>query len=144
MPVRSAWRLWLYGIGMLVPVFYFARRYPLRGNTERLLDIGKMAQYGRAEFAAYVGGMAILFGLYVLALYESRRLSDRQALPAVFGCGTALATAMAWMYPVNAIDIFLYAARARLFTAYGANPRAVYFRDFPDDPWRRFVSPEFA
>src|SRR5436853_5624517 len=71
---RSALRLWLCGIGMLVPIFAFAWRYPLGSNSSTLTDIGKLAHYEPAEFAGYVGGMAVLFGLYVLALRESRRL----------------------------------------------------------------------
>ena len=39
---RSALRLWLCGIGMLVPIFAFAWRYPLGSNSSTLTDIGKL------------------------------------------------------------------------------------------------------
>ena len=140
----SALRLWLCGIGMLVPVFAFAWRYPLGPNSSTLTDIGKLAHYEPAEFAGYVGGMAMLFGLYILALRESRRLPARRVLPAIFGCGALMALGMDWMYPVNAIDIFLYAVRSRLFTTYGANPIGAFIKDFPADAWAAFSTREWA
>ena len=143
-PARGAWRLWLYGLTMLVPAVGFARRYPLRGNSDGLTDIGKLARYEVAEFAGYVGGLGLMFLLYGLALRESRRLPARRALPAVFGCGAALALVMAWMYPVNAIDLFLYAVRSRLWTTHGVNPQAALPADYPDDPLMRFASAEWA
>src|SRR5918992_3683482 len=100
-PAPSATRLWLYGLGMLLPAVGFAWRYPLRGNSDQLTDIGKLADYQRAEFAGYVGGLALMFLLYLLALREARRLPPARALPAVFGSGAALAAAMAAMYPVS-------------------------------------------
>jgi hypothetical protein len=129
---------------MMVPMLYFAWRYPLLGNTRQLVDIGKMAQYEWDEFAGYVGGMVVLYALYLLALWESRRVAARRAMPAVVGCGTAMALAMAWMYPVNAIDIFIYAVRSRLFTEYGVNPIAAYPADYWSDPFMRFASQEWA
>ena len=144
-PVRGAWRLWLYGLAMLGPAGYFARRYPLRGNADELVDIGKMARYEVGEFVGYVGGLAVLFALYLLALRESRRLPVGRALPAVFGCGATLAAVFAWMYPVNAIDLFIYAVRSRLWTEHGANPLAAFPRDYQRvDPLMRFASREWS
>ena len=143
-PARSPLWLWLYGIAMLGPAGYFAWRYPLRGNTERITDLGYLARYERPEFYGYVGGLALLYALYLLALYESRRLPARRALPAVFVCGAALAAVFAAMYPVNAVDLFVYAVRSRLYTRYGDNPIAALPRDYPGDPWVAFATPEFA
>lgn len=144
LPAGGALRLWLYGIAMLVPIFAFAWRYPLGPNSHMLTDIGKLAQYQPAEFAGYVGGMAALFGFYILALRQSRRLPPGRALPAVFGCGAIMTIGMGWMYPVNAIDIFLYAVRSRLFTTYGANPIGAYPNNFPADPWMPFMTAEWG
>lgn len=125
-------------------MLYFAWRYPLPGNTDKLLDLGTMSQYRADAFIGYVGGMAFLFWFYIVALLASRHVSVKRGIPVVFGCASALALAMAWMYPVSAVDIFLYSARSRLFTAYSANPREAYVKDFPNDAWRHFVSDEFA
>lgn len=129
---------------MVVPAVAFARRYPLPGNEDELTDIGKLAAYGGTEFVGYVGGLALMFLLYGLALRESGRLPARRALPAVFASGAALAAAFAWMYPVTAIDLFLYAVRSRLWTAHGANPQAALPAAYADDPWMRFASAEWA
>ncbi len=136
--------LWLYGLGMLAPFMYFASRYPLRPHSHMLTDIGKLSQYGRVEFLGYVVGLLILFALYVLALNESRRLPLRSALPPIFSWASAFGAAMIWMYPVNATDVFNYAVRSRLLTAYGVNPLVALARDYPNDPWRPFASDQWA
>ncbi len=141
---RSVARLWLYGIGMLGPALYFARRYPLLGNTGQVVDLGILSDYDRSEFRAFVAAIMTLFALYALALRECQRLPSERALPAVFGIGVTLASTMATMYPVTATDLFLYAARSRLFTAHGANPNVALPQDFPADPWRPLVSDEWA
>ena len=141
---RSAWRLWLYGIGMLLPLTYFAWRYPLYGNSNGLTDLGKLARYGRGEFVWFAGGVLVLFALYVLALRESRRVSAQQAFTAVFGCGAAMAYAMTWMYPVSAIDVYFYALRSRLWTTYGANPISALFKDYPNDAWAHLAHAQWA
>jgi alpha-1,6-mannosyltransferase len=51
---------------------------------------------------------------------------------------------MIWMYPVSAIDVFIYAVRSRLFTEYGLNPLTAYPRDYSSDPYMHFASAEWA
>ena len=142
----SSRRLWLYGLAMLVPAAYFAVRYPLRGNIgNRLYDIGKLAHYGVDEFVWFCLGVGSLFVLYALAVRESRRLPPRVALRPVFGCGALLALLFAWMYPVNAIDIFIYAVRSRLWTEYGENPNAAFpVVHWDTDRYMHFASEEWA
>src|ERR1700712_355810 len=122
----------------------FAWRYPLGANSQTLTDIGKLSRYGGSAFAGYVAGMLVLFGCYILALRESRHLSSRQTLPAVFGCAALMAIGMSWMYPVSAIDVFLYAVRSRLLTTYGVNPISVPFHSYPADPWNAFITADWA
>jgi alpha-1,6-mannosyltransferase len=137
-------RLWLLVAGICLPAIGFAWRYPLRGNEQQLTDIGKLAAYGREEFAGYVGGLALMFACYLLAIRESRRLSARQALPSVVVGAVVLALVMATMYPVNAIDLFLYTVRSRLLTGHGVNPLTALPMDYPGDPLMRFASREWA
>ena len=137
-------RLWGYGLGMLGPLLYFAWRYPLVAHSTQLRDLGTLSQYRPGEFTAYVGGMSVLFGLYVLAIVDSRHLPLRATRTPVFACGALMATVMLFMYPVTAIDVYLYAVRSRLFTAYGANPLTAVPMDFPADPWRMFAPDEWA
>ncbi len=142
--MRSVRRLWWYGLGMVVPMVYFAWRYPLAGNSNSMLDIGKMSQYQADEYLFFLASLVVLFTLYILALQESRNLSAQQALRPVFTCATLLGAAMTWMYPVNATDIYIYAWRSRLFTHYGVNPIRAYFKDYPADPWMHFASEEWS
>lgn len=141
---HSPTRLWLYGLGMLGPVFYFVHRYSLRDHADKLLDIGKMSEYQRPEYTAFVVGLQLMFGLYVLAIFESRRLTAPQALPVIFVCGTAMVGGMVLMYPATAVDLFTYAVRSRLFTTYGDNPLIALFKDHPDDPWQHIAHGQWA
>lgn len=141
---RGSARLWGYGVGMLVPALYFAVRYPLSGNAEQLADLGILSGYAALECWAFVFAQATLFALYGLALRECRRLAAARALPVVFSVGATLAVCLATTYPAGANDVFLYAARSRLLTTYGANPNAARPEDYPADPWRPFVIDEWA
>ncbi|MDQ3326893.1 MAG: hypothetical protein M3506_00015 [Chloroflexota bacterium] len=67
----STRRLWLLGLLMLLPLGYFVWRYPLLNNV-RPSDLGYLSGYGKPELWAYASGMAFLFGLYLLALQETR------------------------------------------------------------------------
>nr|MBA3644303.1 hypothetical protein [Chloroflexia bacterium] len=143
LPPRRPWRLPLYALGMFAVSAGFAWRYPLPNHSDTLVDIGKLADYGIAEFVGYVVGHSTMFLLYLLALRETRH-SSRGALPIVMASGGVLAAIMALMYPVNAIDLFIYAVRSRLWTSYGENPLAARPVDFPNDPFLAFASPEWA
>ncbi len=142
--IQGVRRLWCYGLAMLVPMGYFAWRYPLRRNADMMLDIGNMSQYQSDEYLLFLAGFVLLFTLYILALLESRKLSTPLALRPVFACASLLGATMAWMYPVNATDIYIYAWRSRLFSQYGVNPIRAYFKDYPADPWVRFASDEWS
>ena len=137
-------RLWLAGALVLVPAVLFAARYPLAGRTGVLTDIGKMADYGRAEFAGYVGGVAAMFAGCVWGARLSRRVPARRAVPIVLTVGVLAALAFAFMYPATAIDLFIATVRSREFTAHGANPLAVPPNAFPGDDLMRLASAEWA
>ncbi len=137
-------RLWHYGGLMLIPASYMAWRYPLWPNAHHLTDVGKLAHYEARPFAAWAASVLAMFVLYLLAIRECRRLPVEQAWLPVFTCGAILAGVMASVYPVNAIDLFIYAVRSRLFTAYGENPIAVRPIEYPHDPWLPFASQQWA
>jgi hypothetical protein len=129
---------------MLALALACARRYPLPGNADRLADIGTLSNYAPAALLGYAGGMALLFALYLRGLRLCRRAEPTAAARVVFAVGAALAAAFALMYPVNAIDLFIYAVRSRVFTAHAADPQAVPPAAFPDDPLMAFASAEWA
>jgi alpha-1,6-mannosyltransferase len=136
--------LWICGFAIAAISAAFAWRYPLPGNTERLTDIGKLARYGKPEFAGFSAGIGGMFIFYVFGIWATTKLSARRALLPVFTCGLAQVTAMAFLYPVSAIDVFIYAVRSRLFTEYGDNPLVVYPRAYYFDNYMHFASPEWA
>jgi alpha-1,6-mannosyltransferase len=129
---------------MLVPACYLAWRYPLMRHASGLTDLGKLSAYSRVTFGLFVGAIALQFAAYILALRETRRVSPRRALPVLWVCGGATALCMSAMYPVSAIDIYIYAAHSRLFTTYGVNPSAAFPRDYPSDPWTRLASRQWG
>ncbi|HEU5432476.1 MAG TPA: hypothetical protein VFU81_12480, partial [Thermomicrobiales bacterium] len=143
-PASSAIPLLLAGALVVGPALGFAHRYPLLAYAGELTDIGKLAHYRPLEFAGYVGGLGVMFAGYLWGLWLCRRTPVQRALPAVFAVAILAALAMAWMYPVNAIDLFIYAVRSRIFTAHGANPLAVPPIAFPRDPLMRFASVEWG
>jgi hypothetical protein len=140
---RVLW-LWLCGALMVVPLLGFSWRYSLWEHGPRLTDIGKLAAYSTPTLAGYLGGMALLFALYLLALRASLGLPGRHALPAIFGCALPMLACMVCLYPTNAIDVFLYAVRSRLLTSYGVDPNSVPFERYPDDPWNQFITGVWA
>jgi hypothetical protein len=141
---RSTIWLWLCGFAIAAISASFAWRYPLPGNTQRLTDIGIMARYGKLEFAGFCAGIGGMFIFYLLGIRETTKLSACRAVVPVFTCGLAQMAAMAWMYPVSAIDVFIYAVRSRLFTEYGDNPLTAYPLDYQFDSYMRFASREWA
>ncbi|MCC6314965.1 MAG: DUF2029 domain-containing protein [Thermomicrobiales bacterium] len=141
---RDAASLWFLGALMLPIAAAFSLRYALPGRTDRLVDIGQLSNYSHAGFAGYALGMAGSFALYLAALRHCRRLPVGSALPAVFVVGACLTVTFAFMYPVNAIDPFIYVARSRVLTAHGANPQTTAPAAFPDDPAMALASPEWA
>ncbi|MDQ3656132.1 MAG: hypothetical protein M3457_13775 [Chloroflexota bacterium] len=137
-------RLWWYAILFLFPVTMFAVAYPLHASSGQLVDIGKLAQYRPAALVAYVLGVATMFVLYLLAIRAARAATGLSAVIPVASGGVIYAVVMAAMYPVNAIDLFIYAVRSRIFTTHGQNPLAVPPSSFPDDPLMTFSSAEWG
>jgi alpha-1,6-mannosyltransferase len=137
-------RLWWCGILLLVPVAMFAFAFPLLASSDRLVDIGKLTDYRPEAFAVYVLGIATMFGAYLWALRLARLIHGSRALVPVVCTGVVATLTMATMYPVNAIDLFIYAVRSRIFTAYGQNPQVVTPSQFPNDPYMAYSSAEWS
>jgi alpha-1,6-mannosyltransferase len=137
-------QLWGCGAAMALILAAFAWHYPLAGNTSHLADIGTLSSYRTTAYVGYLGGIILLFACYLLGWRVSLAMPHGRAAAAVFTFGTAMVAAMGAMYPVNAIDLFIYAVRSRLFTAHGADPIAVSPNAFPADPLLHFASAEWA
>ena len=121
-PNAAIIELWLLAALVIGVSAAFARRYPLRGNSETLTDIGKMAHYGHAEFWRWLLGIALL-----TAACGNRSISRAQGRPPELladpcwrswrrhrFCGDVPSTPSTCSY--------INAARSRLYTEYGLDP----------------------
>jgi hypothetical protein len=80
----------------------------------------------------------------VLAALLARGRGRSALWPVLAGCAFA-GIALVFTYPASAIDVFIYAARSRLFTEYGENPLIAHPNDFlANDPYMRFASQEWG
>jgi len=138
--VRALNLLWLLGIVVDLIAVFFAHRYPLLGHSDRLTDVGKLSHYHGAQFTEYVVGMLTIALCVGLGIRQTALLPAAAAAAPVFTCGAIALLFFGLMYPVNAIDIFIYASRSRLWTQYGANPIAVKPSLYELDAWRKFAS----
>ena len=140
---RAVGRLWWCVVLMALPATMFAVAYPLARHASVLTDIGKLSEYRPAAFVAYLGGLAVMFIANLVGL-RAARVAGRQGLWPVLGGGIAVTAVIALMYPVNAIDLFIYAVRSRIFTSYGLNPQAVAPSAITGDPQMAFASAEWS
>ena len=143
-PRAALIELWALALALTAISVAFARRYPLRGNSETLTDIGKLAHYGRPEFWWWLAGVTALCLIAAIAPYLALSAGRRALWPVLAGAiGAALAFAA--MYPVNAIDVFIYAARSRLYTEYGLNPLTALPNLYVErDPYFHYASLEWG
>ena len=143
-PARSLVALGGLGVVVVVPAIYVAKRYPLAAHANELTDLGKLSDYTHRSFWAFVGILLVWFAAYVAGIVVARRCDQRVALAVVLVTAAVAGLFLVTMYPVNATDMHMYAARSRLFTTYGVDPIEVAPDAFPADPWRPLVSAEWA
>lgn len=132
------------GLAMVVPAIYVALRYPLIPHASELTDLGLLSGYTRESFWLFVAVLVTWFAAYAGGIALARRCDQRAALVIVLVVSAIAGLILTTMYPVNATDMHMYAARSRLFTAHGVDPIAVPPSAFPTDPWRSLVSPEWS
>lgn len=132
------------GIAMVVPAIYTARRYPLKPHADALTDLGLLSGYTHSSFWLFVAALLIWFIAYAAGMVIVRRCEQQMALVIVLTTAAIAGLFLVMMYPVNATDMHMYAARSRLFTTYGADPIAVAPNAYPADLWRSLVSDEWA
>ncbi len=143
-PTRSLLTLCGLGVGMIAPAVFFARRYPLAPHASELTDLGKLSGYTHGSFWLFVAGLLVWFAAYAAGIVVARRCDQQAALVVVLVTAAIAGLFLVSMYPVNATDMHMYAARSRLFTAHGLDPIAVAPSAIPNDPWRTLVSAEWA
>jgi hypothetical protein len=141
-PSRQTFFL-IAGSSALIYLLIFGLPFPLSQhyNTIPPVDYSKLTNYSVGGVAAYIVGLAILFGLYLWALrLVMPRNGEASTLASggrfVIVTGAALAALLLFSYPVDAIDVFVYAIYTRGWGLYGLNPLATAPAQFPgNDPW---------
>jgi hypothetical protein len=136
--------LWVLAVVITLAGVTFAQRYPLRDHSDTLTDIGKLSSYSHAGFWHWVIGGLVMMTCAALGGLLARRAGRRAFWPILAG-SAGVGIALTLTYPATAIDLFIYAARSRLFTEHGLNPLDARPNDYLDiDPYMRFASQEWG
>ncbi len=143
--VRLSASSWILAACMVGVALVWSIQYPFWPNRESLLDQGKLVDYSWLAFTTWAIGLAMWLWvtLTLLPRFRGHTFSEYRVLislptAAIYASFTA-------MYPTNAIDVYIYAARSRLLTYYSKNPNAVEPIVYWDsDPYMHFASREWA
>ena len=144
-PARGGRGLRLAAACLVAVAAAWALQYPFWPYRDRLVDQGKIIDYSWLAFGVWLVGMALwLWSLAtLLPSFRGRTFTQDRRLVSLTSAGLILAFGS--MYPTNAIDVFIYAARSRLLTHYGENPNAVQpVTHWDSDPYMKFASKEWA
>jgi hypothetical protein len=142
MPARRNFIL-IAGLSAIIYLLVFSLPFPLSQhyNTIPPVDYAKLTNYSVGGVVSYLLGLALLFGLYLWALRLVMPKDGEASRLAIGGrfvivTGAALAMLLIYSYPVDAIDVFVYAVYTRGWGLYGLNPLATAPAQFPgNDPW---------
>lgn len=136
---------WILAAWLCSIAFIWSIQYPFWPNRALLLDQGKLVDYSWLAFSTWAGGLALwLWAMWtLLSRFRGHTFSEYRLLIVV--ATAAMYASFTAMYPTNAIDVYIYAARSRLLTTYGENPNAVQpIVHWDSDPYLRFASQEWA
>ena len=136
---------WVFTACLVGVSLVWAIQYPFWPNRELLLDQGKLVDYSWLAFAAWAGGLAVwLWAMWnLLPRLRGHTFSEHRVL--IGSTTAAMYLAFTAMYPTNAIDVYIYAARSRLLSSHGENPNAVQpIVYWESDPYMQFASQEWA
>jgi alpha-1,6-mannosyltransferase len=126
-------------------------RFPLAAYlSPPPLDIGKMTSSASGAYSPLAGklfllSIVLLFGAWGLACWVTghiERLAQKGGwrMPwllggTFFGFPVVALLVLLWMYPVTAIDVFMYTSQIRVLTIYHSNPLTISPSAFPQDPF---------
>ncbi|MGD8759933.1 MAG: polyprenol phosphomannose-dependent alpha 1,6 mannosyltransferase MptB, partial [Anaerolineales bacterium] len=108
-----------------------------------------IASIGERSFgtaALYLGGYAVLFGLYGLGYWLVCRRAALSSWPRwqkwllILGFGLVFNLVLMPMYPADSTDIYGYIIRGRMSSVHGLNPMVDIPSQIPDDPFYEFAS----
>jgi len=128
--------LGVYLVGLLAPYSLFTLGLP------PLLDIDKLTRQRPIAQAAFVGTFALLFGLYYWAwrVCRSPHPTPRSMWIALGLSLLAFNSALVWLYPIDAADIFDNIFHGRLIAYYSDSPFSAAPKDYYRDPFFAYVA----
>lgn len=132
-------------LALVIISLSFAYQYQFWPNRLELLDQGKIVNYENVYRLIFVQSIVIWVWCLsvVLPFCIGETFTSRRILVSV--TTVMLYISFILMYPTNAIDVYIYAARSHLFTTHGENPHAVTPNSFwESDPYVQFASPGWA
>lgn len=136
---------WAAAAGLMIVAIAASLAMPFWPNRAQLVDMGKIIGYGWSSFLPWIAGIIVWIVCLEHLLRRSRSLSLEAMKPLLFVTTAVTYIAFLAMYPVSAIDIYIYAARSRLFSHYGENPNAVQpLAHWETDPYMAYASKEWA
>jgi hypothetical protein len=139
-PAREA-LLGVAGIGLASELVYwlvFVRPFPLAGlyGTLPPVDYAKLTGHSVRGAISFSLAIAALFAGYLMALHYARRTAPTRRMWGVVLAGAVVMGAtLVPAYPTTAIDLLIYAVRARIWAIYNLNPLATAPLQLPADPW---------
>lgn len=118
-------------------LFVFVLPFPLARYYDTLppVDYAKLTGQTLWPGVVYVLSLSLLFALYGLALYLTWDSFPAGGWRVVLGGAALFGLGLATIYPVFAIDLFVYALQGREMVLYGANPFLLPPGAFAADPW---------
>lgn len=130
---------------MVLATLSFAAVYPLVPNAGRLTDQGKLVSYDPLALVAFLIGVGALAAAHVVILQRARDRTLHDLRRPVILTTAALLLGFMLMYPTNAIDVYIYAARSHLLTTFAENPNRALPLDYWDvDRFVRYSSKQWA
>lgn len=144
-PSQTTTSVWSYAVGLMLLSLACSMAVPFWPNRSALLDMGKLVGYGWNSFLPWIGGLfAWVFCLFkLLKAFRGQTFLQQRAV--VLTTTAVCYVGFLAMYPTSAIDVYIYAARSRLFSEYGQNPNAAQpIEHWEVDPYMHFASKEWA
>ncbi len=136
---------WVPALCLVAVAVTWSLLYPFWPNRAALRDMGHIVDYSWVALALWVIGLTVWLGAMWSLLNRFRGQSFVANRFLIGGTTLGIYAAFTAMYPTNAIDVYIYAARSRLLSEYGENPNAVQPAAYWDlDPYMRYASREWA
>ena len=106
-------------------VFYLLRTFPLFSYYKIFTDMGSINKYSHFGLILFLLYTTLLFLFMILAWWEVYQRQDHVSVWIVFGFAGVFALTTLFVYPVTAIDLFIYIAQNSVLIQHHANSMVV-------------------